>query len=840
MRRSQLRFIAAGIGIVVLLGVLVVQLFYLQFVKGEHYLQKELEFSRKVTRMTGPRGKILDANGLPLAYNQTSYSVQFMRDPSLSGLKNRTKYTKSIRRTIEIVERNGGKTLSTFAIHRMEDGAFQFFWPGFDHVANPKTYQARIKRWKGNMCNKLRKIYSDHTPEEIYNECRVYYGIPESVTYDEAFKILSVWQEVQATFYQSFIPVTIANNVDMNTVAEIEIRRNELVGMQISQSNSRVYPNKAMAAHIVGYMGSMFEESTIKEMETLGYRSDDLVGVYGVEASEELELSGNTNDRSGTRVVEVDNLGKVVREITNDHKDPKPGNNVMLTMDSKFQKVLEEALKENIAICRADQESAYLAKKDEFDLSVVDRGGRPIQWASVGAAVVMECQTGRILAMASYPSFDPNLFTGGLSQADFEKYFGAGTNNPLFNNAISSRGTPGSIFKMCTGIAALMEGQLSLDEEIDDEGPYIAHMGTSVERAPSCWVRPYFGQHQDQTIVDGLQNSCNYFFFTVADRLGIDRLSNWADILGLTSKTNVELSSEIAGQMSNQESLYSKDHMSGVAALVRNQIVGLMKEACDGIGLQYEDGMYTETALELMDIVNQGTKNMGPDIRAILQNEMKMKPADIRKYNLDNEISMLLAQIRWDLNPNFTIEAGIGQSVTLLTPVGVARYVSTLVNGGNVYEARLVKSIITPEGSVRDVAPKLVRNIGAKPEFLNAIMQGMNQVVSGEEGTAADYFADCKYKDLIGGKTGTAQVNQTMELENNSWFVAFAPYQADEENPTAEPKVKPEIVVAVYIPNGFKGALSSYTVKEVIEYYLDSKDLSHEQQDMPLANTIVK
>jgi penicillin-binding protein 2 len=409
----------------------VAQLFNLQFVKGEANLEKELDFSRKDIRLTGPRGKILDCNGLPLAYNQTSYSVQFMRDPSLPGAATRPKYTQSIMRTIDIVEKNGGKTLSTFAIHKMDDGSYQFFWPGLDSEANPKTYAARIKKWKDENCSNSRKIYRTHTPEEIYNECRTYYGIPASVGYDEAFKILSVWQEVQSIYFSSYIPVTVASSVDMNTVAEIEIRANELIGMQISQTNSRVYPNKTMAAHIIGYMGRMLDENTIVDMGNLGYHRDDLIGVSGIEASEETELSGDTADRSGTRVVEVDNLGKVVREITSDNKDPKPGNNVMLTIDSKLQKVLEKALQENIDICRAEQDSGYRDAPSMYEQSAENRG-YPIQWASVGAAVVMEAQTGRILAMASYPSFDPNLFNGGagMTQADYDKFFGPDSNHP--------------------------------------------------------------------------------------------------------------------------------------------------------------------------------------------------------------------------------------------------------------------------------------------------------------------------------------------------------------------------------------------------------------------------
>lgn len=848
MRKSQLRYTSLGVAFVLAMAVLVGRLFDLQFVKGEQYLQKEQSFSRKNIRITGSRGKILDRNGLPLAYNETSFSVQFMRDPALNNTKGRAQYTEAIIKTINIIEKNGGKFLSTFAIHRLDDGTYEFQWPGVDKDTDPKTYQSRIEKWKSDNCKSI--VKKTDTPEQLIQHMREYYSVPEDASYEEVYKILSVWQEVNAIYYSSYLPVTLAQNVDQNTVAEIEIRGNELTGMRISQSETRVYPNKSMAAHIIGYMGRMLDEPTIKTMEGLGYTSDDLVGVSGIEAYADTELSGNTTDRTGVRVVEVDNLGKVIRDIPEESKAAKPGNNVMLTIDSGMQKKLEAALAENIAQINSAQQAQYLSNQEHYDDAVKNRGGLQIQYAKVGAAVVMDVQTGEILAMASHPSYDPNLFTGGLSQTDFEKYFTApGTNNPLFNNAISSRGTPGSIFKMCTGLAGLMENQLSLTETIDDKGYFNDFMGNTGLKGPSCWAAKMpsvLAQHQHQTIVEGLKNSCNYFFYTVSKRLGVDRLNKWADLLGLTSKTGVQIPGEVAGQMSNQKALYSPGNMSGVAAMVRNQIIGYMKEACSKAGLHYEDDKYNDVAIELMNLVNEDLSGLGPDIRAILMNEMKLKASDMARYSdksensLSTDISASLTQIMWSLNPNFTVEAGIGQSVTLLTPIGVARYVSTLVNGGNVYDAQLVKTIISPNTDRRDMAPKLVRNIGAKQEYLNALMKGMQEVVSAEEGgTAGDYFKNFDYLSQIGGKTGSAQVNETIDLENNSWFVAFAPYQASED-PTADPVMKPEIAVVVYIPNGWKGAMSSYTAKEIIQYYMDGKNISKEQQVMPQANTLVR
>ncbi len=832
--KNQGRYMATGVIFVVIIVLLSAQLFNLQVVKGDTYLDKAQNFSRKELRLTGERGKILDRNGLPLAYNKTSYTLEFVRDPDKTGKDSRAAYSKSLLKAVQIVEQNGGSFLSTFAIRKMDDGTYDFYWPGIDKAENPKTYEARVKDWKNLHCSNSKGIIASHTPEQIFNEFRVYHHVPEEASYDEAFKVMSVWQEIRTSFYSSYVPITLAKNISMKTVAMIERDAIDMPGLQISQSSSRVYPNKAMASHIIGYMGRMTDEPTIVEYSAKGYKRDDLIGVSGIEAYMESDLSGNTSERTGQQVVEVNNLGKVARVIDSDNKSPKNGDNVILTIDSKLQKRLEEALAENVAQIRAAQETKYRDDQEKYYELLAGRVDQKIHYAEVGAAVVMDVENGEVLAMASYPTFDLNLFNGGLgiSSEDFKRLT-EDTSNPLFNNAISSRGTPGSVFKMATGLAGLMEKAITVDEKIDDEGPYIKHLKAGHEdEGPSCWVKPRYYKHKDQTIVEAIQNSCNYFFFTVADRLGVEKLNKWADLLGLTSKTNIELPNEVTSQVGNQAALYSKDQMSGVAALVKKKIISLMKETCEKADLTYSDEKYSETAIMLMDLVNAGLTERGPDIRAILRNELKLSAADLAKLTTDgmtlsDSINASLNEIKW--TRSMTIEAGIGQSVTLITPIAMARYISALVNGGDVFEARLVKSVVTPEGVVRSTQPKLIRNLNVPEEYLKKIIKGMENVVNDEEGgTAAAAFANYKYTDQIGGKTGTAEVSQTIDLENNSWFVAFAPRE------------KPEIAVVVYIPSGYQGALSSYTAKEIVQYYLDMKNLKETPDELPKVNTLVK
>ena len=339
-------------------------------------------------------------------------------------------------------------------------------------------------------------------------------------------------------------------------------------------------------------------------------------------------------------------------------------------------------------------------------------------------------------------------------------------------------------------------------------------------------MRPNFHLHQNNGVDEALRNSCNYYFFTVADRLGIDLLNDWADLLGLTSKTNVELLGEMAGQVANPDTLYDPTQSPvGTSYVVYKAIRKTITDKCEELGLEIEDELYHNVTLELMTLAR--VEEPGPDIRGILKNKIGLSTyhiLNVPRQRLDGAISQYLLELKW--NPIKTVLTGIGQSVTLLTPVAVCRYVSALVNGGNIYEARLVKSIVSPDGQIiEEKRPQLIRKLDIPPEYTEAIKLGMKEVVTDEDGTARKYFANFKYKDDIGGKTGTGQVSQ-IDIENNSWFVAFTPFE------------NPEIAIAVYIKNGYTGGLASYTAKEMVEFYLDRKLIEVAPDEVPDSNDL--
>jgi len=171
------------------------------------------------------------------------------------------------------------------------------------------------------------------------------------------------------------------------------------------------------------------------------------------------------------------------------------------------------------------------------------------------------------------------------------------------------------------------------------------------------------------------------------------------------------------------------------------------------------------------------------------------------------------------------VTTGIGQGITEVTPIAVARYIAAIANGGTVYQAHIVDKVLDQDGNVIfDQQPEVFDTLGADEAFIRAIQEGMSNVVSLEEGTADKYFRNFpdKYRVQLAGKTGTAQVS-TVDLENNSWFVCFGPYSA------TDPNVKPQIAVVVYIPNGYIGGLSSYVAQDILLYWFQRQEIVAEQ-----------
>ena len=817
MKPLKGRMLIISVALIALFVLILGRLAQLQLGEHEDALATAESKTTKTITLTGKRGTIYDANMTPIAYDRVSYNVQFYRDPSRNSAADRAAYTDTILKVIRIVESKGKSTINDFWLARDEENNWQFA----TGAASESAAVTRETQWRNN-------FYETSTPvEKLFDKLCAKYYVPEELSEEDKIKVLAVWQEQRMNNYLP-TPVNIAYDVGFEIVAEIEAASTELLGISIAESSQRVYPKKSTASHVIGYISRISGSRTMEEYLEKGYARDALVGSSGIEYSMEDQLSPYLSYRQGSRTVELNRSGKVIREMS--YAAPVDGNSVVLTLNLELQTKAESALLYTIRKIHdlqveTMQTEAWQLANEEV-LAEYEAAGKEVQLAETGALIAMDPSSGRILAMASYPNYDLSIFEGEIDAQAYNALL-ENDKNPLYNRSISSRDTPGSIFKLCTALGGLMEGVITPETRITDEGEF---MGTDISKHPKCWVSSAKRwTHAEQTVVEGLKNSCNYFFYTVGQGLGITNIVKWAAQLGLTSRTGIELSGEATSFVGDQSKLYDADRA------IANQYTSKplyayysIEAAILRIGqdrnIEYDQDRIDRVAKTLMDItVTYGRKTewLAP-IRATLMHELNLPSEYISSNLLVNEFYYCIQDLQWTSNE--TIMTAIGQSITQVTPIAVARYVAAVANGGTVYNAHLVDKVISPTGEViLEKEPVVANYIDGAAEYLAVIRKGMEEVTSTEnDGTAARQFEDARYP--IAAKTGTAEKTD-IDLENNSWLVTYAPHE------------DPKIVVVVYIQNGYAGAQAAPAAIQVIEAYLDML-AAEEVTTLPQAETL--
>ena len=455
-----------------------------------------------------------------------------------------------------------------------------------------------------------------------------------------------------------------------------------------------------------------------------------------------------------------------------------------LTIIASYQQQAEKAIAANVSDTRDVQEKLMVSdswlNENKSDIATRNWTTYPLELAEHGCMVVLDMED-RVLAMANYPTYDLNALVGAGKEAIEILQDERGL---LLNYGIAARGTPGSIFKMVTGYGVLSEGELTSTERFSDMG-YYKKYNSDESTAPKCWISEnYRYKHQNQTIVEGLSNSCNYFFYEMGSRLGEDRLYRYASLFGLTSKTGIDLPGEVRSVVGCQNTLYdtTKDMSeasqdTSIPIIAFNAIKKHLRKCGASYNITYDDERLSVCAKRLMDMgVNTAQTDWVSNIRTILMEELGMTKAMVYTQAVIGDTYNYMNEIKW--GGSQTIMTAIGQSVTTLTPIAVARYVCAIANNGYVYNVSIVDSITSSDGEILSQrTPQLVNYLEHADEYLPLIRKGMEGVVD-DGGTAAKYFKNWKYQSEINAKTGTAQTT-SIDLENNAWFVCFAP----RENP---------------------------------------------------------
>ncbi|MEG1548447.1 MAG: penicillin-binding transpeptidase domain-containing protein [Clostridia bacterium] len=837
MKHNITRFIALAVVMLIMMGALISKLGGITLAEGSDMSEKATDRMLRDIAVKGKRGRILDRNGIVLAYSKTSYNVEFFRDADKREDYDSAIYTESLIKAIAIIEAGGGKTIDTSYIRMDPNGALYFDWG----VTSDDAIMSRYKNYCDALGFKIKDVNITKpqsewdiskwpTAEYCYLRLRDLWYIPDEMPYQEAIKLISIRQEVALNNYRAYEPITIAYDVSLDVVAEINMHSDELVGLQTAQSTTRVYPRGMTAAHIVGYLS---RNATKEMVEQQGYAYSDFIGMSGIEASMEQYLTAATTEHQGERVVEVNKNGSIIREISS--KPATDGDDVMLAMDYQLQVVTEKALETLIGKISNEVQGGLLAKNENGKYSKAYGGDMSkIKTAKTGAIVVMDVNTGQVLAMASYPSFDPNWFIQGLSTQQSKELFEsdmAAATTPMRNKAISAKLAPGSIFKMVTGVAGVVEGVIGLEERVDDKYFYYimnADGEKTEKNAPHCWNRNS-SEHSQQNLSDAIKNSCNYYFCEVAYRLGIKSLNEWAGKFGLTDPTGIELGGEATGIVGGQTVMFDNNlkdedgelsitkQKTSLPGLIYSNLCEKLKQYLAFRSMEIDEEAVKTCALHLMELQDGSMDNKGPIVRRILADELELPEGVTLVQPWVREITSLLSEIQW--KPTYTIRSGYGQGVSLVTPVAVARYVSAIANEGTVYDAHIVNRIIAPDGTiVKQVEPSVFNTLDeVSPQVWDAVKTGLKGVVSPEDfGTASKAFTKAfydKYKDKLSGKTGTAQVGaSTIDIENTSWFVTFTPRE------------NAEIAIVVCVPNGYSGTSSASAVEEILKYYFEKQE----------------
>lgn len=852
------RFLIFASAVVMLFGVLTYGLFQLQIVNGSQYAESTSNESIKTISIKGSRGMITDVNSVVLAMSEKSYNVTFYREDNDWDYP-----TKMILEAIEIIERYGSSlSVSTSLRRNAETGQWEF---NFGSGISEATWEKRKEMFYDNNFMST----SVDTAEKFFTRLRQRYGftaledgtyalkldkdgnsvvtdkdtpdtnpVVETIIVDEetVLKVVAVNTTMQDNAFNS-LPVAIANDVSYDAVSEIEGKNMTMPWIGVEVGEKRVYPKGSLASNIIGYTGKIQNATRYyNELQPAGYALNDTIGLDGIESSMENWLTACISERQGQRVVETSPSGRVTRVLS--YSEPTDGNTVKLTIDADWQAAAERFIKNNVESCRANQEkkmqdSSWLeTNKDK--ISSRDWEKYPLKLATTGVLIVMDVKTGDLKAMAQYPNYDLNAMVEGGEMA---RQIVTDERGLLMNYAIQTRAEPGSIFKMCTGLAALTNGVLTPTDTISDMGRFDKYTNNKNE-APKCWTS-YPSNHQNLTIVEGITKSCNYFFYTLASRLygddGSERLYKYAAQMGMTSKTGIDLPGELRSIVGNQTNLYDqtvslKEQMTDTPIIVANAIKQHLINYGASMGIEYDTARLDRCIKLLMDMaVNTSSDDWVTNARPIFMTELNMTRSMVMQAALMRDLWTYLNTIKWGGSQE--IQVGIGQSITLLTPIAVVRYVGALGTDATVWNPQIIDSIVSPEGEVLSQREATKFNVlESAKQYIPYILKGMEGVVD-EGGTAKTFLSGWKYtaSEVMAGKTGTSQVTIggiKLDLENNAWFVALTP------------KEDPELAIVCFIPNGYAGAQCVPAVRDFVAYYLDEKANSNEEIDLPGGNSL--
>ncbi|NBG88952.1 penicillin-binding transpeptidase domain-containing protein [Isachenkonia alkalipeptolytica] len=803
-KKTTRRYVLLVFVILGVFAVIFLRLASLMIVEGEVYRNRAANSILKTVSTPAPRGEIYTRDGDPLARNNVSYNIEIMRNETIDADINDLAFE-----LMSILRKNGDVQEDEFPIVFSEDGEPHFTYDqkidqwketyDLEEVANAKeafevlkyryeledledseaqkffieeaseiSVPISISSWKfREELNKERWMGSyriedyDMTAKEVFAHIREeVFEIDSQLSKEEARDVMIFRDQIQRQgSYFQYQPVTIIEDISLDSVIAIEENIHRFPGVNVVKKPIRHYPNDSLASHILGHVGRIATEKEIEHyVDELGYEKNDVIGKMGIEHAFEEDLQG----KRGSEEVLVDSRGR--RQETLETVDPVPGKNIYTSIDKNLQKKTENILEEVINTIQQGGTYETPWGTDTFQ----NAQGRIYDKAKSGSAVVLDVNTGKVLALANYPDFDPNLFTTGISSDDWEKLQPENPNDrlsptPLRNIAISSAVQPGSVYKMVVGLAALEYG-LDPNYRMRDTG-YI-EVDRDGNQIFGNWLwnqnRGYLGS---QNLVEAIADSNNIYFGSVLrnwdysrDRalpfsMSVDQMLEFSKELGLNDASGIEIKvpSEESGNIPSEEM-----KTLGIERSLRWKLSNdLRLEHLDPEVVDLTEDPREDIIDEIISWTDENPSRgelynrlleVGIEREYIDRIDGDAGWVDIIKYSYFN-------QAYWTKMDELNLS--IGQGEHQYTPIQMANLMAIFANGGTRYEVSAIDRIEDPlTGEFENKEPKIANELALDdPRHLDIINEGMLKTT--EEGTPRRYFQN--FPVDVAGKTGTAQ-----------------------------------------------------------------------------------
>lgn len=472
--------------------VIATRLLNLQIVNGNYYREKSDIRTVRSVELLAPRGELLDRNGRAIVSNRTAYSVYILSNRQRTAdelnkvIYNLLKTVKNSRSGIEgVLPVSVENNKYIFSVDKKEE-----------------------KKWKSK-----NGFDSSLGAEEIIDNLADKYKIDKNeYSQEDRISIAGVRLNMINRGFSMASPYLFAEDVPIDEISVIKEQSQRFPNVSILTQPVRNYAYGSLGAHMLGRVGLISAEE-YEQNEDNGYTINSRIGKDGIEKYLEDYLRGENGSGSIEQTSGGHSMGQSV-EVA-----PVSGRDVSLTIDLDMQLACEEALRNTISNISSSSDNA--------------EGGRD---ADAGSMVVIDVNTGDILAMASYPSYEITSFA-----SDYNKLL-KNPSKPLFNRALAGTYSPASTFKLLIGAAALEEKIITPDEKILDTGKY----NFFKDYQPACWIynQSGGGTHGYLNVSEAIRDSCNIFFFDVGRRLTIEKINEYAKKFGFGQKSGIELSSE--------------------------------------------------------------------------------------------------------------------------------------------------------------------------------------------------------------------------------------------------------------------------------------------------------